>query len=325
MRKAVRITTLLLLVGGLGGCAGTRVHDGTQKESTVVNQLRQENPVHQLTAPTYFEQKVNHCGPAALAMAMADLGYAVTPEQTAPLTFLPGRSGSLPLELMAAARRLGAFAAPIPPRLGALLTEVANGHSPIVLLNLGLSWAPAWHYATVTGYNLNEGTITLRSGLNAKQQMALFTFGHVWGRAKRWAISVHRPGRLPITATRHSLVKAALAFERVNTAVPALATWQSIVTRWPHDKTSQIGLGNQAYATGALRQAKSAFQHAARLDSGSTAAWNNLAVVLTALGEFEAADKALAQVSALPTGNNRRVAATRAALRRAKSRAGQTR
>lgn len=229
-RNFIRLIASLLLAGLLGGCATVK----NNAVEAAIAVLAADKPVYIAPALSFFPQKALHCGPAALAMVLADLGYVVTPEKIAPLAFLPGRNGTLQLEMVAAARRYGAFTAPVAPRLDALLTEVASGHSPIVLLNLGLSWAARWHYATVIGYDLHKNTISLRSGLDENQVMSLFTFRHVWHRAKNWAFSVHNPGELPTNAGQRDLVKSALAFERVNQGSPSLAVWQAIANRWPN-------------------------------------------------------------------------------------------
>ena len=70
--------------------------------------------------------------------------------------YVPARKGSLQIEMLAAARRNGTLAFVIPNRLEALLEELEAGNPVLVLLNLGLSWIPSWHYAVAIGYDLDR-------------------------------------------------------------------------------------------------------------------------------------------------------------------------
>ena len=100
-----------------------------------------------LTAVPFHAQERFQCGPAALGMALNAAGISIAPDTLVSQVYVPQREGSLPLEMLAAARRNGAIVAVIPPRLNALLTEFSAGHPVIVLQNLSLPLAPLWHYA----------------------------------------------------------------------------------------------------------------------------------------------------------------------------------
>ena len=151
---------------GLTGCAGSGVL------------IRDTPPVGlprkiELSATPFYPREDDHCGPAALAMALGASGFAVRPEALAGQVFLPGRQGSLQIEMLAGARRAGALAVEIPGTPEALMRETAAGHPVVVLLNLGLSWAPSWHYAVVIGYDLDEAAFLLRAG-PMHRQLLLF-------------------------------------------------------------------------------------------------------------------------------------------------------
>ena len=111
----------------------------------------------ELEATPFYPQTEYQCGPAALATVLGAAGIAADPGTLAEQVFLPARTGTLQIEMVAGARRQGAVATRIPPTLTAALHEVAAGRPVAVLLNLGLSWYPLWHYAVLIGYDLDSG------------------------------------------------------------------------------------------------------------------------------------------------------------------------
>jgi len=154
----------------------------------------------ELGATPFFAQTEYQCGPAALATALGAVGLSASPVTLGEQVFLPARGGSLQAEMLAGARRQGAVATVIPGQLEAVLRELAAGHVVVVLQNLGLSFAPLWHYAVVVGYDLNAGDMLLRSGTTQRATMALRTFEHTWARSGFWAFVALPPGRWPVTA-----------------------------------------------------------------------------------------------------------------------------
>ena len=129
----------------------------------------------ELVATPFFAQTDHLCGPAALATALGAAGITASPAALSEAVFLPAREGSLQAEMLAGARRHGAVATRIPGTLEGLLREVAAGHVVVLLQNLGLSFAPRWHYAVVVGYDLDASEVLLRSGTTQRAAMRLRT------------------------------------------------------------------------------------------------------------------------------------------------------
>ncbi len=226
----------------------------------------------------FFPQDINQCGPAALATALGAVGVPIAPEVLGTAVFVPAREGSLQIEMLAAPRRHGHIATRIRPDLISLLREVAAGQAPVVLLNLGLSIQPLWHYAVVVGYDLPAGQILLRSGTVKREVMPLSTFEHTWARSSQWAFVVLPPDRLPAQADEAAVTEARVAFERVAPAPQAAQAYRTALQRWPDSLLLGLGLGNALYAAGALADAEAAYaQVAQRHDSAP--AWHNLARV----------------------------------------------
>jgi hypothetical protein len=286
--QAVAGAAGIALLAPLGGCASW--------VATQANVLRRAPPAGlpmqaELTAVPFFPQTRWHCGPAALATVLGHAGLPQSPDALARDVFLPAREGTLQIEMLAGARRHGAFAVELPGRVEALLQELAAGHPVVVLQNLGLTIAPLWHYAVLVGYDLARSEVILRSGEVEREVLGLSTFELTWARSGYWALVALPPGTLPITADEAAVLSAAIAFERL--APPALAArvYASVLQRWPDNLNAAVGLGNSRYAAGDLHGAAQAFE-AAALRHGSAAAWINLAQTRLALGDQAAARQA---------------------------------
>ncbi len=254
-------------------------------------------PRRELREVPFFPQTPYHCGPAALATALVHVGLAATPESLADAVFLPSRDGALQVEMLAAARRFGALAVPLPPQLGALFAEVAAGHAVVVLQNLGLSWFPRWHYAVLVGYDLEAREVQLRSGTTQREAMGFTLFERTWARGAHWAFVALPPGRLPVSAGEVDAVQAAIAFERVAPPAQALLAYDSLVARWPANLLAGLGQGNTRFAAGDLASAAAAFERVA-LRHDSAAAWHNLAAMRLRLGQPAGALTAAARARA---------------------------
>ncbi len=246
----------------------------------------------------FYPQQRYQCGPAALAMTLNAAGLATTPEQLQSQVYLPEREGSLQAEMLATARRHGRLAVVLPPRLDALLAEVADGQPVIVLQNLSLPIAPLWHYAVAIGYDLERGEIVLHSGVTERQRLPLDVFERTWARSGYWAMVASTPSRLPRTPPPDALLDAAIALERVDTAA-ARAAYLALTERAPQTMLAWIGLGNTAYAARDFAPAAAAFERATELDPRSADAWNNLANAWAALGHRDQALAAARRAIAL--------------------------
>lgn len=228
----------------------------------------------------FYPQETHQCGPAALAMVLGAGGTHMTPQNIALQVYLPGREGSLQVEMLAATRRNGLLAYELAPSLNDLLAEVAAGSPVVVLQNLALSWYPIWHYAVVVGYDLQREEIILRSGLERRQVMPLTTFEHTWERARYWAMLALPPGRIPRTATEAAYISAAVALENAGQQKSAEPAYESALKHWPHNLTALIGTGNAAYAQGDIKRAEKAYRKATLDHPDSPIAFNNLAQTL---------------------------------------------
>ena len=246
----------------------------------------------ELREVVFHGQDEYHCGPAALAMALNAAGVEVAPESLVEQVYLPGRKGSLQIEMLVAARRNGLVAYTLEPRLTDVLREIASGTPVISLENCGMKIWPKWHYAVLVGYDLDKGELSRRSGLTPRQVMPFPVFEYVWSTDGHWAMVAVPPDRLPVTATETRYGSAVVALEKTGHTKNAHVAYGTMLKRWPDSLVGLMGRGNTAYALKDLATAESAFREASGRHPDSTSAFNNLAHVLAERGKLDEAIEA---------------------------------
>jgi tetratricopeptide (TPR) repeat protein len=269
---------LVFLAGAfLSGCAGFHISTKLKKTSGIPSRF-------ELDAVPFFPQKAYQCGPAALAEVLQYSGLGITPENLTSEVFIPEKKGSLQTALIGAARRHGriAYAVSDPEDL---FKEVAAGNPVVVLLNLGLSWYPVWHYAVVIGYDLTEKTLVLRSGNIAREVLSFWVFENTWARSHHWGIIILRPDQFPAVVKEDRFTEAVFGLEKARRFGDAIDGYQTVLTRWPDNLSALMGIGNCYYALGELQNAETAFRKAIRVHPESGSAFNNLAQILFELGQ----------------------------------------
>ncbi|MGJ8686542.1 MAG: PA2778 family cysteine peptidase [Spongiibacteraceae bacterium] len=253
-----------------------------------------------------FVSQLDHfCGPAALAEVAQYRGVAITQQELARRVFLPGRKGSLAIELVSASRSLGLLPYLLDRKFASILLEVNAGNPVLVLQNLGLSWWPKWHFAVVTGYDLATEEVILHSGERANYRLGFATFNATWRRADSWAMVVMDGQVLPETAVASRYVSAANAFEQGGKLELAQLYYHAALSRWPDSRLAMIALANIAYSRGDYRQSISLNRKVLAQHPDAAAVWNNLAYALLAEQCPQQAKAAIARALTLaPTDSN---------------------
>jgi hypothetical protein len=238
----------------------------------------------ELDRTPFFPQEDHQCGPAALATVMTAAGAPAAPDDLVAGVFLPGRAGSLQLDLLGATRRRGLLPYVLPGMPGAMLAEVAAGRPVLALQNLGVDSAPIWHYAVIVGYDAARNDIVLRSGSRRRLLMSWPRFLRSWERGGRWSVVVLQPGELPASAEPAAYLEACAGLEAAGMPDAAAAAYAAAAARWPENALVQLGLGNAAYARGDLLTAVAAYARGASLAPTSAPLHNNLAQALLDAG-----------------------------------------
>ena len=235
----------------------------------------------ELAAVPFFTQKDYECGPAALAMVLGFDGVPVTPEELVSKVYLPGRKGSLQIEMLAAPRAFGVVSWQLGPRLEDVLREVEAGTPVIVLQDYGVWPVPVWHYAVVIGYDRANSKVVLRSGEKERLEIPLPVLEYTWKPSHYWAIVAIPPDRIAATATEGAWSAAVAAMERVSSRAAARTAYRTLAARWPDSLNGAIGLANVHYADAEFGAAEEVLRGAVAQHPESAVALNNLAQVLS--------------------------------------------
>lgn len=251
----------------------------------------------ELADTPFFAQDEYQCGPAALAMVLNASGVMIEPDTLVPQVYLPGRQGSLQIEMLATPRRHDRLAYPIGTELESITRELDAGRPVVVLHNYGLPRRPRWHYAVVIGYDPVRQQMLLRSGTTRRQVLPAAHFMRAWDNADRWAMVLLRPGELPATPDRVTYFEAATAFERGAAPASAARAYEAALQLWPEDPVPHVGRGTARFRDGDMAAAAADYRRAVELDPLLPVPRNNLAMTLLELGCPRAAQQQLAQIS----------------------------
>lgn len=233
----------------------------------------------ELTHVPFFPQAEYQCGPAALATLLVARGVPTAPAELVERVYLPGRQGSLQVEMVAAARTHGLLVYPLEPELSDVLTEVAAGNPVLVLQNLAFDRWPQWHFAVVVGYDLGQQRLILRSGTSERKMESFRLFERYWAKSSRWAVVVVKPDQLPQTAALVPWLQAASDLEQSGQGEMARLAYRSASQRWSSG-LPWFALGNSLYATGDRVGAEQALRKSVAQEPTLSAAWINLAHLL---------------------------------------------
>jgi tetratricopeptide (TPR) repeat protein len=276
---------LFLLFAALSGCASLVPQTMGLRDTWPAGvAVQTEN-----TEVPFFPQQAYQCGPAALATTLVHAGAHVSPEELVKLVYLPGRQGSLQVEMLAAPRRYSIISYQLAPRFDALLQEVAKGNPVIVLQDIGVGPVTDWHYAVVVGFNYPAGELYLRSGETRRLAIPFTIFEYTWKKSAYWAMVTLPPGHIPATASEPDYLAALMAMERVGEPEAILLAYSRFLERWPGNVLASIGLANRHYALGALPEAEVVLRRAAARQPDSIPVLNNLAQVVSDLGRNDEA------------------------------------
>jgi len=241
----------------------------------------------ELTDTAFYPQITDQCGPASLATVLDNAGVHVLPADLAPSLYIPGRKGSLQIELLAATRGYGLMPYRIEPDVVSLLGEIQMGRPVLVLQNLGTGLLPIWHFAVVVGYLPDENTLVLRSGDVQRHLMKTSKFLRSWRRADSWGVVVLTPGEMPASRDMETFVRAVADLEAVGQIEAAAAGYQAALNSWPGNTIAWLGLGNTRYQLGQLELAQDAYSELLDIQPDNVLALNNLAFVMAERGQIE--------------------------------------
>jgi hypothetical protein len=212
--------------------------------------------------------------------------------------YLPGRQGSLQVELLAATRSSGRLPYLIDGTMASIRNELREGRPVLILQNLGVSAIPRWHYAVVVGIDTGRDQVFLRSGTDRRRVMKLDTFLRTWRRGDYWAMVVLRPDEVPASVDRERYFTSISALEEAGQLDAAEEAWHTAAVYWPADPVIMFGSANVSLAQGDHVVAEQQYRSLLQDHESLVVARNNLALALAGQGRFDEAaaeiDQALA-------------------------------
>jgi tetratricopeptide (TPR) repeat protein len=247
----------------------------------------------ELSSVPFFPQSAYQCGPAALATMLTQRGVLTSPGLLKDKVFIPGREGSLQVEMVAAARAHELLVYPLQPRLDALLAEVAAGNPVLVLQNLAFDWYPRWHFAVVVGYDRRERTLILRSGTERRWLTDFSSFDSTWARGGRWAVLTLPADQLPAQPELRPWLQAASDLEETGRGAAAQRAYLAATRQWPEQSLAWFALANSRYSGGDRPGAEEALRTSLMREPDFAAGWFNLSQVLGERGCRQGAEQAL--------------------------------
>lgn len=276
MTRSRRLAATLLCVAALSGCVTAPVN--------LNDAAAHLPPRFELQHVAFHPQADYQCGPAALATVLNASDVQISPASLTPEVYLPGRQGSLQLELAAAARARDRLVYEPAGELSDILAQLVAGYPVLVLQNLGLKSAPAWHFAVVVGYDRSANELYLRSGTERRLVVTASRFQRTWDYAGRWSVIVLKPEQMPAQADLQRFMRAAAALEATGRLNAAAAAYERAHSHWPESVWPVLGLANISQAQGNAEIAERRYVQALALDPNNAAAHNNLAELLMARG-----------------------------------------
>ena len=250
----------------------------------------------ELTATPFFPQIQYQCGPASLATVLNESGLTTDPATLAAEVYLPDRKGALQVEMIAAVRRHGRIPYEIDKDLQSIIDQLEHGMPVLVLLNLGISALPVYHYAVVIGYEPDSDSIIMRSGEDYRLLMSRLRFLSAWSKTGSWALTVPPIGKLPAKVNVERFLRSVIALESVGQWQAAQQNYLTVLGKWPDNTLARFGLANTLRTEGKLTEAADQYSKALKQDASHKPARNNLADTLLRLGRCDAATSVLQPV-----------------------------
>ena len=238
---------------------------------------------HLIAQVPFYPQQDYFCGPTTLAEVAGFYGLNTSPEAIAPHTFIPGRQGTLQIEMAAATRQLGMLAYTQPrATLAQLLSLVAEDIPLIVLQNNSIAWLPQWHYAVVIGYDLDRSEVILHTGVTPNHRLNFATFERTWQRGSHWLLAMLPPEKSSALLDPFLYTKASQDLLSTHQTIAGVVALETATKQWPEYWLPYFLLGTYYFSVEPQRAADW-FEQGLALAKQQVSYLNNYALLLSNL------------------------------------------
>ena len=185
----LRVISGILLGIGTAGCAGWSLGPGWSLGSD----SKLSSGDRRLLDVPFFPDKTDQCGPSALASILSFWGRAVEPAALKKEIYLAHLKGSLPIDLLLAAKKRGFEARLYGGSIDDLKSELGKGHPLVAYINRGFNLFPIGHYVVVCGYDEPRRGFFIHSGLSKNRFMSYRSFLRSWNKTQRSTLLILPP------------------------------------------------------------------------------------------------------------------------------------
>lgn len=153
--------------------------------------LSQDRAVrHYIPDVPFFPQSEYQCGPASLASVLNYYGCPITPGEISRAIYEKSLKGSLSIDLVLYARRMGLSARAYRGNLTDLKNHISKDRPLIVFQDLGYPLLPLRHFSVVIGYDEAEGALILHSGKQRDKVTSYGRFARSWREVDYWTLLI---------------------------------------------------------------------------------------------------------------------------------------
>ncbi len=140
----------------------------------------------------FYPQEDFQCGPSSLAGVLNYLGVNVTPKEIASEIYSASAKGTLDMDLLFYAQKMGLRAERYRGNIDDLKEKIRAGHPLIVLVDYGYGPIQVNHFMVVTGFN--DSGIFANSGREERKFIHYKDFLRLWERTGFWTLLIMGKG-----------------------------------------------------------------------------------------------------------------------------------
>lgn len=242
----------------------------------------------ELTTVPYFQESEGVCGPSALATLLVDADAVTMPEFLGPDLAPYLDTDTLPQALAELVARHERVPYLLRPDIASLAGELQAGRAVLVQYSLGGRLGNSCDLGVVVGM-LGDGQVVMRSADRERLILDQHTFIHAWHKRDNWAMVALRTDELPADHNLHRYLATVSQLEMAGYVQLAEQCYTTILYQHPHNDPAVFGLANTMFIQHHYRTAATFYSYLLKRDPSFTAAANNLAESLAALGCYSEA------------------------------------